>query len=813
MPDPGKKAPVDEHTLLVLEFPRLLQAVAGLAQSGPGGALVRALIPSGRLDVVKRRLARLSQLRELCETAARPGLNGLGEIKPLLSRLAVEGAFLVPEELVVLSGFLGSVGQAAAFLGQATESMDELQRLGNRITPLPELKSRISKVVGPGGSVSSKASPELARLRKDLNRHRERVRANLSELVGRPEYSGLFSDQLVTQRADRFVVPVRTDAKGRLPGIIHDTSGSGATCFVEPLEAIEDNNRLSLLACREQEEIHRILAELSASLAGQLDALGENLEALAKLDCLLAQAEFCRRLDARPPELVSHGLVELRRARHPLLAWRELRGSRRAVPIEVNISQDEETLIISGANAGGKTATIKTVGLMCLMTMCGLHIPVDEHSRISFFDRIFCEVGDEQDLGKELSTFTAHAGRLAWILNNAGPGSLVLVDELGGGTDPGEGAALGMAVLERLQAKGAKVICTTHYHKLKAFAALTDGVQNASVAFDQKTGQPTYQIQYGTPGFSDALAVSRKLGFDPKVLDRAEEFLDQGERQTITLLRQAQKDRENASRELAKAHAMKLKAGEERKRANEALKKARTERAGALAEGKRRVREVAGRMEAKLLEIIGENQKAKDQGQKVKPGRVRQDFYQARREALAEVENVTLGSEKKERPAPLADSKVLRPGTRVKVHSLGQEGSLLEDPPQDAAGSVAVSVGVRGVRVVVPVAELEPIAGAKPPKQAQPPQRRVSVLADADDGLDLKVIGLTVDEALPLVDKALDKAILAGRNRIRVVHGVGTGRLRQAVRGYLTKHPYVVSTGQEPLNRGGSGVTVAELRN
>ena len=475
-------APADKHTLSVLEFPRLLEAISSLAQSAPGSGLVRALKPTANRKLAERRLSRLSQLRELCETAARPGLNELGDIPPLLSRLAVEGAFLVPEELVILSGFLGSVGQAAAFLDQAAESMDELRRLGNRITPLPELKRRISKVVGPGGSVSSKASPELARLRKDLNRHRERIRSSLSELVSRPEYSGLFSDQIVTQRADRFVVPVRTDAKGRLPGIIHDTSGSGATCFVEPLEAIEDNNRLSLLARREQEEIRRILAGLSADLAGQLDALGENLEALAKLDCLLAQAEFCRRLDARPPELVGNGLVELRRARHPLLAWRALGGPRRAVPIEVKISPAEETLIISGANAGGKTATIKTVGLISLMTMCGLHAPVDEHSRLTFFDRVFCEVGDEQDLGKELSTFTAHAGRLAWIMTNSGPGSLILVDELGGGTDPGEGAALGMAVLEKLQARGAKVICTTHYHKLKAFAALTDGVQNASVA-------------------------------------------------------------------------------------------------------------------------------------------------------------------------------------------------------------------------------------------------------------------------------------------------------------------------------------------
>ena len=798
----------DAHTLSVLEFPQVLERAASLAQSRLGASLVRALMPCPHLPTVQRRQRRLSQLRDVLSLQPWPSLAGLEDLSPLLNRLAVSGAFLVPEELEVVADFLGAVSRAASFLDPTEGVHDELFRLRNLMTPLPQAVRRIGEVVGPGHTVKSKASPELARLRKDLARSRERLNSRLSNIMGRPEYSGVFSDQVVTQRADRFVLPVRTDAKGRVQGIIHDTSGTGATCFMEPLEAVEDNNRLALLRRQEKEEQERILKELAEQLAGQIPVLRENQQALAKLDCLLAQAAFGQRLEAVEPEFSQNFATELLRARHPLLAWRSLKAKGRAVPIDVFQGPETSVLVLSGANAGGKTVSVKTLGLLCLMAASGLHIPCAQGSRLPLFGRIFCEVGDDQDLDRDLSTFTAHAGRLAWIVRHAGADSLVLIDELGNGTDPNEGAALAMAVLEQLMQQKARVLCTTHFHRLKAFAALTPGVQNVSVAFDTATGRPSYKLRYGAPGFSDALAVSRSLGFAPQVIDRAQKYLDQGERQTVALLRQAQNERQQAAAERESAHADRLSAAQERREAKDLLLKARKERSGALAEGKRRVREVARRLEERLNGLLEQVTQDQEKDESPRPGRIKQDIYQAQREALAEVEQVV-----EVPPLPTEHDGTgvfaLKQGNGVRLVSLNQSGVLLEQPTPEAE-TVAVAVGERGVRVVVPTGDLAPLPSAAAPKPPQP--RQTLVQAEAGDGLDLNLVGMTVDEALPLVDKALDRAILAGRNNLRVIHGVGTGRLRQAVRSFLEEHPYVAATRSENARQGGVGVTVADLR-
>ncbi len=810
---PGGAAvpPADAHTLAVLELPQLLERLASLAASPLGAALARGLKPVSDLPTVLRRQRRLSQIRALIAENGAPVLEGLADLRHLFSRLSVRGAYLVPEELEEVCDFLGAVGRATAFLGPSQERFDEVFRLYNRLTPLPDLAQRVRQVLGPGHSVASSASPELGRLRRDLAKTRDRLRTQLSALVGREDLSAVFSDQIVTQRSERYVVPVKTDAKGRLAGIIHDTSGSGATCFVEPLEAVEGNNQLALLRRQEREEEERVLLEVAGLLAANLQALAEDLDALAQLDCLLAQASFCERLDCSEPSLNSRGEIEIMRARHPLLAWRAAQGRGRALPIEVRLGGEIKVLVVSGANAGGKTATLKTVGLITLMAMCGLHAPCQPGSRLAVFGRVMAEVGDEQDLDQDKSTFTAHAGRLAWMVAQAGRDTLALIDEVGNGTDPGEGAALGIAVLDWLKDRGTSVLCTTHFHRLKAYAALSEGVENVSVAFDQATGRPTYQLHYGLPGFSDALTVSRGLGFPPELVARAEAQIDQAEGQTLALMRQVEAARQEAEAERAQARADLLAAAGERDEARRFLKQAQRERAGALSEGKRRVREVAKRLESRLDELYRGVQAGQEAGQPPKPGQVRQELFQARREALNEVERVAASPEAPAAPATgqAFDPRRLKAGDAVHLISLGQRGVLLEDP-RPGVESVAVSVGVAGVRVLVPLREMEPLAaGAKAEPQ---PQREVSVRASAGDGLDLVVVGMRVEDALPLVDKALDQAILGGKSSLAVVHGVGTGRLRAAVREYLDHHPYVVATRRPEGRRGGAGVTVAELR-
>ncbi len=811
--DPGPERPrpcVDEQTLAVLELGPTLERVAGLAISPLGAARVRALRPCPDLAVVGRRQRRLSQLRQLMAEEGRPSLDGLGDVRPLLNRLGPVGAFLVPEELEVMADFLGAAGRAYSFLAPSEGRMDELFRLANQLTPLPELAQELRRVIGPGHSVSSQASPELARVRREAARSRERLRGELMSLVQDESLGPAFSDQVVTQRAGRFVVPVKADAKGRVAGIIHDTSGSGATCFVEPLSAVEGNNQLALLTRREREEEIKVLVAVAQRLAAESQALQENLAALAKLDCLLAQARFAERLDCAEPVLTNAGEVDLIKARHPLLAWRAAGGRGLCVPINLRVSPDQRMLVLSGANAGGKTATLKTLGLVTLLVMCGLHVPLERGSRVAVFNTVAAEIGDEQDLDRDLSTFTAHAGRLARMVKQAGPSSLFLIDEIGGGTDPSEGSALATAVLDWLGSKGSMVLATTHFHRLKAYATLHQGAQNVSVSFDQATGQATYQLHYGAPGFSDALAVAARLGFPPEILKAAESELDQAERQTVALLREAEQARQEARQERATAAADRLAARGEREEARGLKRQAAQERAGALAEGKRRVREVAKRFEGELAGLLGKTAQAQEAQGKVKEGAVRQELYQARRQALAQVEEAAGEPEAPNQASEAESLAELKEGAAVELVKLGQTGVLLETPTP-GRDTVPVSVGVAGVRVMVAVADLTPLpSGAHTPPQAK--GRGVSVQASAAEGLDINLIGKRVDEALPLVDKALDQALLSGQAEIRVVHGMGTGRLRAAVREYLAGHPAVASFRTGMRGEGGAGVTVAQVR-
>ncbi|MBU1277448.1 MAG: Smr/MutS family protein [Proteobacteria bacterium] len=802
----------DAQTMAVLELGPLLERVASLAVSPLGAQRARALRPCPDMAGVARRQRRLSQLRQLMAEQGRPSLDGLDDVRPLLNRLGPVGAFLVPEELEVMADFLSAAGRAASFLAPSEERMDELFRLANQITSLPELAKELRRVIGPGHSVSSNASPELARVRREAARSRERLRGELMGLVQDESLAPAFSDQVVTQRAGRFVVPVRSDAKGRVAGIIHDTSGSGATCFVEPLSAVEGNNQLALMTRREREEEIKVLVAVAARLAQESQALHENLAALAKLDCLLAQARFADRLDCAEPVLTAADEVELIKARHPLLAWRAAGGRGSCVPIDLRVSPEQRMLVLSGANAGGKTASLKTLGLITLMVMCGLHAPLDRGSRVAVFNTIAAEIGDDQDLDRDLSTFTAHAGRLAQMVSQAGPSSLFLIDEIGGGTDPSEGSALATAVLDWLGSKGSMVLATTHFHRLKAYATLHKGAQNVSVSFDQATGQATYQLHYGAPGFSDALAVAARLGFPREILEAAGAELDQAERQTVALLREADQARQEARQERAAASADRLAAKGERDEARGLKRQAAQERAGALAEGKRRVREVAKRFEGELASLLGHTAQEQEQGRQIKEGAVRQELYQARRQALAQVE-ATAAVLEAARPAGTEDIATgLKEGDAVELANLGQQGVLLESP-SPGRGTVPVSVGVAGVRVMVPLAEIKPLpAGSHTSPRAKAKGKGVSVQASAGEGLDLNLIGKRVDEALPLVDKALDQALLAGRGEIRVVHGMGTGRLRAAVREYLAAHPVVASFRPGQRGEGGAGVTVAQVR-
>lgn len=799
----------DEQTLVALEFFTLLEKIASLARSRAGKAMVMGLRPCQDLPTVQRRLQRLSQLLQLLQENTSPSISSLDEAAPLLDRLAVQGAFLLPLELLVMADFLDSLEGVLNFLtSQAQDEYNELARLANQLAPQPKLAGQLRRLVGPGNSVSSQASVELGRIRRELGRNRDHLRLTLGGLLQKEELAGVFSDQIITQRAERFVLPVKSDAKGRLAGIIHDTSGTGATCFVEPLEAIEANNHLALLLRREKEEEERILREASASLAQDLDVLKRNQAVLVKLDCLLAQAVFCHKLECVQPRLGNE--ITLYKARHPLLAWRALQQPQKpVVPVNINIPADKKVLVISGANAGGKTAALKTMGLLTLMVMCGIHIPCDGNSRIMAFNKLLAEIGDEQSLDLALSTFTAHASRLAYMLKQANDKTLLLIDEIGGGTDPNEGAALALAVLKWLQDAGSRVMCTTHYHRLKAWAATSPGVENVSVAFEERSGQPTFQLHYGLAGFSGALKVSESLGFPPGLLELARQQLEDSESETIALLQQAHQAREKAGQEFMKASAQMLRASQDRQQATDLLKTAQQRQAGALAEGKRKVREMIRRFEQRLEKTLAKTEQARQEGQAVSLGRARQELYEHRRQYQQEMEAALLPIEEKQLETRAFS---LQAGQPVRLLHLEQTGTLMESP-KPGQSLVAVAVGVKGVRIMVQLNQLAPLSQAEA-QQAGDGKAQVMpsirVQAMADEGLALDVVGMRVEDALDKVDKALDKAILAGRTSLEIVHGMGTGRLKAGIREYLASHPFVAGY-SSPANHSGS-ITQVKLK-
>ncbi|MDR1396549.1 MAG: Smr/MutS family protein [Desulfarculales bacterium] len=808
----------DGHSGAALEFPVLLDKIASLARSRAGAAMSAALRPSCHPPTVERRLKRLSFLTAMLEKTPAPDLSGIDESAPLLDRLKVESAYLLPGELLQMADFLNSAESASRFLSAAGEEAPdphpesgqrEVERLAGRLIPLPQMAKELRRTVGAGNSINSSASPLLARIREDIARSRQQLRQKLGALLQRGDLAGAFSDQIITQRADRFVVPVKTDAKSRVAGIIHDASSSGATCFVEPLEAVESNNQLALLLRREQEEEERILREIASRLRREITLLTDDRLCLIKLDCLLAQAAFCLRLECSSPCLEAKGEIDLIQARHPLLAWRyAAQAGRPAMPIAIKVKPDKRILVLSGANAGGKTAALKTLGLLTLMAMCGMRIPCAEGSRVIIFRRILAEIGDEQSLDLALSTFTAHAGRLAWMIKQADENSLLLIDEIGGGTDPAEGAALALAVLKWLERAGAYVLCTTHYHRLKAYAAMDGQAENVSVSFHPQGNAPDYRLRYGLAGLSGALEVSAGLGFPSELIAMARRETDGSEIRAQALLHQAHAAKDKAGEELRQAASLSLAAAKEREEAAALLKSARQRQAGALAEGKRKVRELIRRFEQRLEKTLTRIETAREEGENIPLGRARQDLYQARREYQKELEETLAPAPEEPR---LKTEGGWQSGQRVRLAHLNQEGILLETPRPDQE-LLPVAVGVKGVRVMARREQLEHLergGDKESPAPSAPAQLPVSVQAQAGEGRALNLVGLRVDDALEKLDKALDEAILAGRGQVEIIHGQGTGQLKKAVREYLLLHPFVAGY-QAPTRW--AGATIAQLK-
>jgi DNA mismatch repair protein MutS2 len=771
----------DARSQQLLEYPQIRRRVASYTAFAPSRELALAMAPSADAVVVRRLLDETDQARDILQRRPDVGVGGARDITVLIGRARRDGRLLGPELLEILDTLVAAGRLAEVLRGERPPLLHEL---GRAIKPLPQLRARLEASVDNAGELLDSASPALGGLRRAVRVAYERLRSRLETLVHSADLSGALQEPIVTLRNDRYVVPVRADARGRVKGIVHDQSGSGQTLFIEPLVMVELGNTWREAQLKVQAEEERILDELSRLVGAQAGALEETLAALATFDFWLARARLSEELDAVRPETVTTDDIVLLSARHPGLTGH-------VVPIDVRLGTDFRALVITGPNTGGKTVALRTIGLLALMHQSGLPIPAAPGSRLPVFRDVFADIGDEQSIAQSLSTFSGHMRSIVRIVGAAGEGSLVLLDELGAGTDPTEGSALAQALLDRLIAAGALIVATTHYAELKTYAHNTAGVENASVDFDLATLQPTFHLTIGLPGASQAFAIAERLGLPDDVVADARSRLGQAQAEFEATLASIRETRASTEDALARAAATEERARAARHEAEEERRHARREREQALADARAEAQQHLAEVQAEIAaarELIA-----------------RQTLTEKALEESAARLSEMVGEEAPE-PAhagAFTGGEEVAVGQYVRAAS-GWQGTV-EAVDRDRGEATLVS---GSMRINVPLADLRP---AVVPRQdvlrAEQPQK--PAVRAVPSSLDLR--GARVDEAVESLDTYLDQAAVAGAARLTVIHGHGSGALRDALRTRLSSHPLVKSWRPGERGEGGDGATIVEL--
>lgn len=790
---------MDERSLGVLEYPAIIQRLAAATSFAPGRELALALRPTADAAVVGQRLAETGEAQALLSRGGHDLLAGVRDVREAVRRAEL-GGLLSGQELLDVAATAAAMGRARRRLLADPDAWPHLARRALQLGTFAELEEAIGACIGPDGQVLDDASPELARLRARIRALHQRIRERLEAILRSTALRPALQEALVTVRNGRQVVPVKQEHKAMIPGIVHDTSASGATVFVEPMAVVELNNELQETRSLEEREVERVLRHLSGQVAGEAGPLLTGLAALAELDLALAKARLADAMKAVRPRMNEEGWIRIVGGRHPLLTGK-------VVPIDVWLGREARVLVITGPNTGGKTVTLKTIGLFCLMAQAGLFVPAEPGTELAVFSGIYADIGDEQSIQQSLSTFSSHMSNIVRILQVMDARSLVLLDELGAGTDPTEGAALAMAILDHILAAGARAVATTHYSELKAFVHNRPGMQNASVEFDVETLAPTYRLIMGLPGRSNALEIAARLGLPAPVLAQARARLTHDEVRVDDLIRNLEETRRAAAAELAEARRLR----EENQRLREELVAARAElearRQAVLEKAREEARRLlhAARREAEA--VLAELRRLQRQGDLEAARKARRRLDQLRDQLDSSTPSGAVQG------APLRQEQVVA-GLAVLVPSLQQVGIVTEPPGAD--GQVAVQVG--GMRVRVPWHELRRAPAAapaeKPAERPRPaPRPGVGLMAEKRTHLspELHVRGMTVEEALEAVDKYLDDAVLAGLSRVRIVHGKGTGTLRRAIHEHLRADRRVKAWRLADPAAGGHGVTEAEL--
>ena len=780
-----------EKVLKTLEYDKIRAMVAERTQCCTGRELAEAMEPVFTNGEAASQMALTAEAEKLLIRTGRSPAEGFPDLRGCLKRVHA-ALYLSPGELLGVARCL----KAIRLCKEALESAEDCPLLGNLAQWLQahrSIEEEIGRCIAGEEEISDGASPALLRIRRSMRIANDRVRERLGNMIRSATFQKYLQEPLVTIRNGRFVLPVKQEYRQNVPGLIHDQSGSGATLFIEPTAVVELGNEYKKLLGEEEEEIQRILSELTALCAPYSQDILEGLGILGQVDLAFAKAGLGREMEGVQPEMDQQGFLRIIKGRHPLIPKEQV------VPIDVWLGEEFTTLIITGPNTGGKTVTLKTVGLFALMAQSGLFIPAQTGSRLPVFQAVYGDIGDEQSIEQSLSTFSSHMTNIVEILKQADAGSLVLLDELGAGTDPVEGAALAMSILEELHSRGCRTVATTHYSEIKAFALTRAGMENASMEFDVDRLCPTYRLFIGIPGKSNAFEISKRLGMEERLIEKAREYLKGEDVKFEDVISGAEAQRRQAEEERRLAAAERdatAKLREEMEKQRARLEGEReTLRAKAREDSRRLVNETREEMEklvAAIRAIPGLDQRAADR------------VIQRSRDALRKREADLAEPLEKKSQAPGAAPKQVRPGETVRILSLDQKATVLS--PADAKGDVQVQAGI--MKLTVKLKDLRLIQDTAPTKGVG----KVQLDTQRQGGLELDVRGKLVDEAILEVDRYIDNCLMSGLDQVSIIHGKGTGALRAGIQDYLKRDKRVKSYRMGAYGEGDAGVTVVTLK-
>ena len=803
---------MDIRSLSILEYDKIIQELSALAHSEPGRRICMALEPVPDLAEATTRQSETDDAVKLILEKGLLPLHGISEVRPSVDR-AASGGQLTCGELMRIGAFLRAVDRLISRLPQDDPGERIIYRILAGLRPARELSRRLDDSIAGEDELYDRASPQLTNIRRRIRDAQSDVKDSLARIVR--SHARALQEQLVTLRGDRYVVPVKAEYRGEIPGLVHDTSSSGATLFVEPLPVVDLNNKIRELMGLEREEIDRILRELSQQVAAQAELINKDADDVAQLDFITAKGRLALDMRAMPPKLNDQGRIRLIAARHPLIP------RDRVVPIDLHLGIQFNTLVITGPNTGGKTVSLKTCGLFCLMGMAGLQIPAREGSEISIFEQVLADIGDEQSIEQDLSTFSSHLRNLVRITTAARPNTLVLADELGSGTDPSEGAALAIAILDHLRQKGCLTVATTHYKELKGYALRTPGVENACCEFDTETLRPTYRLLIGVPGVSNAFAISRRLGLDAEIISAARDLISEEGIRFEELIQNVEKSRSETERARLEAERLLAEAKQQKQAVDDEKALLSEKNRQMIQQARQEARDlyaVALREVEQLLDDIRDQMKDRELSESHQLAHlVRQEI----RSGLTKVEQAIGQSTLSADGDELSPEQVLVGGT-YSAPALNVTGKVISGP--DSRGIVILQSG--SIKASVPLSALrlprqenrQARAGKRgirshytPPARSGDPSR-LTMDRHLHMQTEIQLLGQTVEEATANLDKFIDDAVLGGIHAIRIVHGKGTGALRSAVQQLLRRDKRVQTFRIGAYGEGDNGVTIAELK-